>query len=418
MKKKWTLLFLVDIILESLLALRDNRLRTILSILGITVGIAAVMTVGTVSKGGHYIIFSELETFGLKSVWVFRDFTDKDPHRSIRTGTGIETADYEEIRAAKLPAVRLISPIVNQKREKILVRNANKYANARISGVDTEFLEICNDSIMYGRPLREEDISRNRPAAVIGTEVQADLFGPLSNPVGRDIRIGERKFTVVGVLAAKSRDFLASIGSSGGQNANNRILIPYTLFQQMLGTKEIDVFQAETVSLPQADAAVFQIKGILKRRHGERFTYKSETMAQYIKTADNILRWVTLIGVVAASVSLFVGGMGIMNIMSTSVLERTREIGVRKAIGAGKREILFQFLMEAILISSIGGILGLILGIGAGYALILFTGIPLAPPWPMVIISMAVSIAVGLISGYYPAHRAANLKPVEALRFE
>lgn len=418
MKHKLTPRFILDIAMESVLALRDNRLRTILSILGITVGIAAVMTVGTVSKGGHYIIFSELETFGLKSVWVFRDWADKDPRRSIRTGTGIETADYDEIRAAKCPAVRLITPIVYQKKEKLLVRNGNKYANAKISGVGTDYLEICNDSILYGRPFREEDISRNRQTAIIGTEVQTDLFGPLSNPVGKDIRIGERKFTIIGVLTAKSRDFLASIGSTGGQNANNRILIPYSLFQQMLGTKEIDLFQAETVSLPQADAAVFQIKSILKRRHGDRFDYKSETMAQYIKTADNILKWVTFIGVVAASVSLFVGGMGIMNIMSTSVLERTREIGIRKAIGADKQAILLQFLMEAIMISSIGGIFGLILGIAAGYALILYTGMPLSPSWPMVFISMAVSIAVGLISGYYPAHRAANLKPVEALRFE
>lgn len=410
--------FYVDIARESLLALRDNLLRTVLSVLGIMVGIAAVMTVGAVSKGGHYIIFSELETFGLKSVWVYRDYEDKDPQRAVRTGTGIKNDDYAALRAAGSPAVRLITPIVYTWRRKMLVRYANQYAGAQVNGVGAEYLDINNDKLLYGRPFRKADITRNHQLAIIGTEVQNDLFGSLGNPVGRDIRIGERKFTVIGVLAAKSRDFLASIGSAGGQNANKRLLIPYTIFQQMTGTKEINLLQAEATSLDQANAAVSQIKRILERRHGHRFSYKSETMAQYIRTTDNILKWVTFIGVVAASVSLFVGGMGIMNIMSTSVLERTREIGIRKALGAGRREILAQFLLEAILISTMGGMLGLILGILAGYALALFAGIPLDPSWPMIIVAVVVSIGVGLVSGYYPALRAANLKPVEALRFE
>jgi putative ABC transport system permease protein len=410
--------FVLDIARESLLALRDNRLRTILSVLGIMVGIAAVMTVGAVSKGGHYIIFSELETFGLKSVWVFRDYEDKDPQRAVRAGTGIENVDYAAVRAAGCSAVRLLTPIVYSWRKKMLVRCGNQYAGAQVSGVGADYLDINNDTMLYGRPFREADITGNHQLAIIGTEVSTDLFGSQGNPVGRDIRVGERKFTVIGVLAAKSRDFLASIGSAGGQNANNRLLIPYALFQQMTGTKEINLLQAEATSIAEADTAVSQIERILKRRHGDRFSYKSETLAQYIRTTDNILKWVTFIGVVAASVSLFVGGMGIMNIMSTSVLERTREIGIRKALGAGRREILIQFLLEAIIISAMGGLLGLILGVSAGYILAFFARIPQDPSWPMVLIAMVVSIGVGLVSGYYPALRAANLKPVEALRFE
>lgn len=418
MRKRLGPRFVLDIAQESLLALRDNRLRTILSILGIMVGIAAVMAVGAVSKGGHYVIFSELETFGLKSVWVFRDYADKDPHRAVRSGTGIENTDFTAIRAAGLPAVQLVTPLVFARREKMLVRNGNQYASAQITGVGADYLAINNDTLLNGRPFRREDINRNHQVVIIGTEVRNDLFGPSGNPVGREIRVGQRKFTVIGVLTPKSRDFLASIGSAGGQDANNRLLIPYRVFQQMAGFREINLLQAEATAIAQADAAVFQIKQILKRRHGDRFSYKSETLAQYIRTTDNILKWVTFIGVVAASVSLFVGGMGIMNIMSTSVLERTREIGIRKALGAGRREILLQFLLEAIFISTIGGILGLLLGLSAAYALMLFSGIPLHPSWPMALIAMVVSIGVGLVSGYYPALRAANLKPVEALRFE
>lgn len=408
----------IDICIESFFALQDNRLRTILSILGITVGIAAVMTVGIVGKGGRFVIFSELETFGLKSVWVYRDYTDKDPHRAVRPGAGIETADYDAIRTANVPAIRLISPVIPQKDNSIRASCGNKYSNARVTGVGADYLEINNDALIRGRPFLKQDFTRKRQVVIIGTDVQKDLFGQLRNPVGKEIRLGKRKFTIIGVLAKKSRDFLSSIGSGGGQNANNRLLIPYSIYQQMNGSKDIDVLQAQAVTLTKSETVASQVKKILKFRHRNRYDYASETMAQYIRTADNILRLVTLIGVIAASVSLFVGGMGIANIMSTSVLERTREIGIRKALGASRRQILLQFLMEAIFISLIGGGLGLIVGFVVGRTVVLFTGISLSTSWPAVFISLAVSICVGLVSGFYPAHRASNLKPVEALRYE
>ncbi len=415
---KWSLPHLFDIACESILALKDNRLRTILSILGITVGIAAVMTVGAVSKGGRFYVFSELETFGLKSIWVYRNNTDKDPRRAVRPGSGIENADYTAIRDAGCPAVHLLSPLVYARGRKMLVRFGNRYSNSQLTGVGADYIRINNDSLLAGRQFRRQDITHNHQFAIIGSEVRHDLFGPSADPVGKDIRIGRRKFTVLGVLTPKNRDFLASIGSAGGQDANNRLLIPYPLLQRMSDTKDIQVLQAESTTLAEANTAVRQIEEILRHRHQNRYTYKSQTMAQYIKTTNNILKWVTVMGVVAASVSLFVGGMGIMNIMSTSVLERTREIGIRKALGADRTAILLQFVLEAIFISSIGGGLGLLFGISAGYAVAALTGVPLLPSWPIVITAMAVSMGVGLLSGYYPARRAANLRPVEALRFE
>lgn len=409
---------IIDICIESFHALKDNRFRTILSVLGITAGIAAVMIVGLVGKAGRSIIFSELETFGLKSVWVFRNYTDKDPNRAVRPGTGIETADYIAIRAAGVSTIRLISPEIYQTKSDLRVSYGNKYSNAQATGVGADYLEIGNDTLIHGRPFLKGDLTRKRQVAIIGTEVQKDLFGQLRNPVGREIRVGKRKFTIVGVLAEKSRDFLASIGTGGGQNTNNRLLIPYSIFQQMTGSKQIDLINAEAISVEDAEPTASKIKMILKRRHRDNYDYKSETMAQYIQTTENILRLVTLIGVVAASVSLFVGGMGIVNIMSTSVIERTREIGIRKALGASHMQILLQFLMEAIFISLVGGSLGLVIGLGMGKAVELITGTSLSISWPTVLISLAVSIGVGLISGFYPAHRAAKLKPVEALRFE
>jgi len=408
----------MDICLQAMQALRDNRLRTVLSILGITIGIAAVMSVGAISEGGRFLIFTELETFGLKTIWVYRDPAEKDPRKAVRAGTGIENNDFEALRSAHNWAIRKISPVVSARNEPLLVRNGNKYTNAQISGVSSDYLAISNDSLLKGRTFRDGDIARNRPVAIIGTDVQKDLFAKDMDPVGRNIRIGEKNVMVIGVLVEKKRDFLSSIGSAGGSNANGRILLPYTYLQQLLGKDEITYLQAETYSLADTDAAVLQIKNVLKHRHGERFAYKDETMAQYIKTTENILRGVSVIGIIAASVSLFVGGMGIMNIMSTSVVERTREIGIRKALGASRSDILAQFLCEATLISGLGGGLGLVLGIVAGYVLALVTGIPLTPSWPTVMIALAVSIFVGVVSGYYPAFRASSLKPVEALRYE
>lgn len=411
--------YLADVAHQALAALRDNRLRTVLSIVGIAIGIMAVVAIGTVSKGGRYVIFSELETFGLKSVWVFRDYQDSDPRRSIRAGTGIDNGDYAGLGADCCTAVRQVTPVIRGRGQRRMpVKAGNRYAKASVHGTAASYFAINNDVFASGRGLRPEDDARRRRVAVIASDVKRDLFGADGEAVGRDIRIGGEKFLVVGVLAEKNRGFLASIGSSGGESANDRVVIPYLTYQQMLGTKDIDYLQAEAVSLEQANTAVAEIIGVLSRRHKGQYVYRSETMAQYIETANRILRGVSLIGVIAASVSLLVGGMAIMNIMSTSVLERTREIGLRKAVGATRGDVLLQFLAEAVLISVSGGALGLALALAASFALAAVTGFPLTPSWATIVVSLTVSVAVGLVSGFYPAYRAASLRPVVALRYE
>lgn len=410
--------YFTDVAAQALLALRDNRLRTILSIAGIAVGIAAVVAIGVVTKGGQYVIFSELETFGLKSIWIMRDYQDKDPYRSIRQGTGIDNGDYRALIGECCPSVRRVTPVVAEKRQGLSVQVGNRYAKASVQGVGAEYFLINNDSFVRGRGFRQDDDARRRHVAVIGPDVERDLFGAGRDAVGRDIRIGREKFLVVGVLWPKDRGFLASIGSGGGQSANDRVLVPYLAYQQITEAKEIDYLQAEAVTLEEAGTAVNQVIHLLKQRHRGQFDYRGETMAQYIETANRILQGVSLIGVIAASISLLVGGMGILNIMSTSVLERTREIGLRKALGATVPDILLQFLLEAVFISAIGGVCGLLLAILVSAGLIVATGFPLAPSWITVLLGLCVSIIVGLVSGFYPAYRAASLRPVVALRYE
>lgn len=416
-KHKITLRLWIDTLGQAAAALKDNRLRSALSIAGITIGIAAVMAVGTISKSGHYLIFRELDTFGLRSFWIWRSVDERDPNKSIRSGTGIDNVDIDALQSDYPSAVAALSPIVTTTRNPS-VTSQRGHTSPKLSGVGIHYLSMNNDSLVSGRNFRNEDIIRKHTVAIIGPTVVQNLFANGADPVGKNIRINGTSYVVIGVLAEKNRDFLASIGSGGGQDANDRVLVPYSTMQLAQGTREVNVIQGEARSIESAELAVRQIESALNHLHARRYSYKWNTMAQYIETANRILQGVSLIGVIAASVSLLVGGMGIMNIVSTSVLERTREIGLRKAVGAKRRHILFQFLMESVIISLIGGSLGLFLGAGASLLLAWLTGFPLAPSWDSVITALSVSVLVGLLSGYLPASRAAKMRPVLALRYE
>ena len=407
----------LDTLGQAARALADNRLRTALSVLGITVGIAAVMAVGTISRGGNRIVFAELETFGLNSVWVYRDWNDDTPAHLRRDGTGIDTADYEAIRRdARALHLRGLTALLYTRDEDRTLRRGNRVVNAQTIGVDVDYTGIVNDELLAGRALNRRDVEERLAVAVLAPDVAAALFDPGEDPLGGTVRLGGRRFTVVGLVAAKSRDFLSSIGSAGGQDANDRMLVPYTTFQRVQGSDEIDNLQLDVASFDEAETVATLVRERLAARHPVGYAYAGETMAGYIRTTERILDGISLIGIVAASISLLVGGMGIANMMGTSVLERTREIGIRKAIGATERDILGQFLAEAVLISVAGGLLGLAIGTLASVALAAATGFPLIPsPWS-VLGALVVSMLVGVLSGYLPARRAARLEPVTALR--
>jgi putative ABC transport system permease protein len=403
---------------QALSAAADNKLRSILSILGVTLGIAAVIVVSTISKGGRAMVYSELETFGLKSVWIYRDRRDSDPGKTVRQGTGIDSDDYMAIGVDCCPAAARMSPVVIADNAP-LVRVGDKYSRSKILGVNEEYLKIKNDELVSGRPFRAEDITQRKYVAIIGNDVKEKLFTAREDPIGKSIRIGKRKFVVIGALKNKSRDFLDAIGSAGGKNENGRTLVPFTSYQKMLGVGDrVDWLEGESKAVDGGESMSEQIKKLLSRRHGGRFEYGSGTMEKYVENANRILHGVALIGTIAASVALLVGGMGIMSIMSTSVLERTREIGLRKAIGAKNRDILLQFLSEAVVISSIGGILGLLFGVLASLVVAIVAGFPLIPSGQLVVIALIVSVCVGLASGFYPAKRASRMQPVDALRYE
>ena len=404
-----------DVFLQAISSLKENRLRTLLSILGITIGICAVMVVGTVSQGVKKYVYQELDTYGLETLWIYRKWEDQNPFRSIREGSGIDNDDLKYMGSC-CPSVTKVSPVVYIN-DPVTMRSKGNYSKVNLEGVGIHYVDINNDSILQGRDLRLEDVQRRKPVAIIGATIRDELFGENSNPLGQVLRWGDVRLSVVGMLEVKDRSILSQLGTDD-YDVNKRVLIPYTLYQQQLGSKDIYTLQAEATSVSATKEALKELTELLNRQHNYRFEYATESMDGWISTANDLLRNISFVGLIAALISLLVGGMGIMNIMSTSVVERTREIGIRKALGAYRRDILVQFLLEATVVSVIGGILGTILGICAGFGISYLSGYDLGVSWSSAILAVLVSVAVGMISGYYPAYRAANLKPVDALRYE
>jgi len=364
-------------------------------------------------------VFTELQSFGLQTIWIWRDRMIVDPHKEQRAGTGINNVDFEALRSSSCCAaiMRMSPKVMSGNNSANIARVGRLYSKVQIEGVNEDYLTINNDVVIDGRAFTNTDIKRARSVAIISSQLRNELFRNEISPIGHEVRLDNRRYEVIGVLAHKDRSLLASLSGVDGDNGK-QVLIPYTRAQAVLNTSQIDVLQGQVREGISAAAAARSAADYLRLRQRNAYSYKVEAMEQHAQTANNILNGVSIIGTVAASVSLFVAGLGILNIMSTAVLERTREIGVRKALGGSEREILLQFLFEAIFISLFGGIAGLLLGAIASVCIAWIVQISLEISILLNGFSLLVAIGVGLVSGLYPAYRAAHLQPVEALRYE
>ncbi|WP_290735442.1 MULTISPECIES: ABC transporter permease [unclassified Fibrobacter] len=392
----------------ALRALLRNRMRTFLSVLGIVIGVAAVITMVAMGEGSRISIKEQMTAMGSNAVIIM-------PNRDRRGGVQMESS--EMLEEADLIAIREqatyidgVSPMVTVGGQAIV---GNNNSPTTLSGVSADYLKIRNYEIEDG-VMFDDEADRMAKVCVIGQSVVKNLF-PDEDPIGKTIRYKSIPLKVIGTLKSKgSGDF--------GQDNDDVIFTPYqTVMRRFSATTNIRQIYANSIGEGYADKATEEIMGILKERRGwTRPTdpFRIFTQEEMIQTITSTSDLISLVLTIIAGISLFVGGIGIMNIMYVSVTERTKEIGLRMAIGARGRDIMFQFLFESVIISLLGGIIGIALGIAASEVVKNFFNMPMSVSITSVVVSFAVCFVTGVFFGWYPARKASRLDPIEALRFE
>jgi putative ABC transport system permease protein len=403
-------------IIEALESLNANKLRSGLTILGIVIGVAAVIAMIAVGDGAQASITGSINDIGTNVLFVFSG----NQQVEVRNPRPLTVKDAEALADPfAAPSVAAVAPVIQGQHE---VAAGGEKTNLTVSGVVPVHQQVRNDTVDEGEFINESHILGRASVALIGPETADKLFGFHEGIVGESIRIDGQPFRIIGVLTSKGG------GSFGSQD--NRVLVPFTTAQSRLmkgnTADSVDMIFVQATSAETTNQAAEEVAQILRTRHrtaigADDFTVFSQ--ADMLSTASSITGIFTVFLGGIAAISLLVGGIGIMNIMLVSVTERTREIGLRKALGARKRDILIQFLAESSLLSLLGGLIGILLGwliSMAIYQISVRMGTPFEPSISANAITLATvfSAAVGLFFGIYPANRAAGLQPVEALRYE
>jgi len=395
----------------SLNALKANKMRSFLTALGIIIGVAAVISLVTITEGAKKMIENQLTALGGKSLIVnsgFQATTGRSNDNALIKP--LTKTDSEEIR--KINSVQYVSEILDTTATAIA---GNKNWFTKIVGVSPEFIYINDWFPSRGTFFNNYDVENAGLVAVIGSSIQSTLFGN-GNPVGQKIRIGNFTYVVIGVMD--------SIGQTpSGKDQDDLIIVPFTSVQKrLLNDNTLDNISVSVYSKDDIQLAKDQITGVLQRTHNISPTQENDfhirTQENQINTINNVLKIMTVLLGSIASISLVVGGIGIMNIMLVSVSERTREIGIRMAVGAREQDILKQFLAEAIILSLFGGLVGILIGIVVSQVVSILTKWPVSVSIFAILVSFFFAAAVGIIFGIYPARKASKLNPIEALRYE
>lgn len=399
---------------EAFRSLSRNKMRSALSAIGIAVGIAAVVCVVAIGTAGSQQAEVQLQNLGDNLVWIEAGSRNVNGVRSGSHGmTSLTMGDVEAIDK-DVPLIKSVSPNVDGS---LLVIAGNRNWTTHFRGVTPNFLDIRRWGIAEGAPFTDADVARSANVCLLGQIVRDQLFGP-EEAVGRDIRINRRIFRVIGVLAPKGQ-------SSTGQDQDDTIIMPYTTVQNKIkgqGFTWLDDIMCSAVSLTDAGPAIDKISALLRQRHhiqpGEPDDFNIRHPEEVIKALIAAKHTFALFLISVACIALLVGGIGIMNVMLVSVTERTREIGIRLAVGATEREIRLQFLAEAVMLGLFGGLLGVFIGVAASFILGFTLGWPMSIPVEALVIAPLFSIGVGVTSGLYPAWKASQLDPITALRLE
>ena len=403
-----------ELIIECFGTLTVNKMRTGLAILGIVIGIGSVIALISLGQSSQQAINNQIQSLGSNMLTIMPGSQSSGAVRGAAGGAKTLTLDDAKalLSSPQITTVKSVSPEFSKRTQVTYGRNNT---NTQVVGVYPAYADIRKMTMSSGVFISDRDVTAMSKVAVIGPQVVTDLFGDGANPIGQTIRTNGQSLKVVGVTTAK--------GGSGFNNQDDMIYIPLSTAQkQLFGVDYLSTLAVEAKSQDVMTAAQDEIGYLLLSRH--KLTDPSladfSIMSQndIMNTASQVTgTFTTLLGGIAA-ISLLVGGIGIMNIMLVTVTERTREIGLRKALGAVRRVIIYQFLIEAIILTFAGGIIGMVLGIGISFVLSLVMSLPFTISPPSIALAMGVSGAIGVLFGWYPAQKAAKLQPIEALRYE
>jgi putative ABC transport system permease protein len=380
-------------------AILANKGRSFLTMLGVIIGVASVIVAVAFAQGSTASVTSSLSSLGTNLINI--NIMGRDSNRNV---------SYADLVKFQQENSSIIASVAPQASSSGMVKAGNKSRTTTILGTTPEYADINSITVQSGRFLLQFDVDYNQRVAVVGTAVVNDIFQG-ANPIGKTIKIIGQQFKVVGVLTE----------TANGQDSSNddRVLIPINVATKLSQTATIRNFSVKATSADTVNAAVDALNTFLTKVFSSSKAFRVTNMAQVLSTLNSITGVMTMVLAGIAAISLVVGGIGIMNIMLVSVTERTREIGIRKAIGAKKKNILVQFLIEALVVTGIGGIMGVLIGVG----IIKFVlgGLKLVPvvysvKW--IILSFGISLGTGVVFGIYPANKAANLNPIDALMYE
>jgi putative ABC transport system permease protein len=401
-----------ETILIAISSLRANRLRSLLTLLGIVIGVMTVIAVVSIIAGLNDYVASRIFNLGPDVITIsrtepviasFEQWLENEKRKNLYL------PDMDAIREACIHCRSVGASLSSRAR----VKSGRDYVDSRISGHTAEVAGILGQELQSGRFFTEYDVEHSRNVAVIGSDVAETLF-PFADPIGKTVMIDNRPFDIVGVGVKQ--------GSVLGETRDNWVTIPFSIHQKMWGARQSIQIYAKAIDETQLPAAMDEVR--LRLRARRHVAYKDEddfslnTSETFLQIWEDISQAFFAVTIGIAGMSVLVGGIVVMNIMLVSVTERTREIGIRKAAGARRKDILQQFLVESAMLAMAGGILGIILGAAIAGAISWFSPLPATIKWWSVGLGLTVSTTVGLFFGIYPAKRAANLDPITALRYE
>jgi putative ABC transport system permease protein len=405
---------LLMIIRVAFRALVRNKMRAALTMLGIIIGVSAVIAMVSIGQGASASVQAQIESIGTNLLFVSAGAQNVGGVRSGTGDTGTNTLTVDDLEAIKreVPSVSMVTPSVNA-RSQLVAGNQNW--NTGLTGVSEQYPDIRKWPVASGSFFTDADVRTAARVIVIGKTLADNLF-PGTDPIGQDLRVVNLPFRVVGVMASKGQD-------PQGRDQDDVAFAPYTTVQKkVLGRDRVQIAYVSAISQDATYTAQSQITDLLRQRHkltaNEPDDFTVRNMTDVAEAANETSKTMTILLACIAGVSLLVGGIGIMNIMLVSVTERTREIGIRMAIGARSSAVRSQFLIESIVLSLTGGTIGIILGVVLSLAIPAFLGWPTLVSMMAIVGSVLFSAAVGIFFGYYPARKAASLDPIEALRYE